>query len=136
LRFAYNPKDYLSFGRIINVPRRGIGEVNLNKIITANAKEDIDMLETIKKIGAGTSSVSFTPQIRSKLKELSVIVDEASEMIKNKVNILQTSIRFFFFFFFLLISTIGRCIRYYSFHRHSYQIRRLFERTLFRRPCG
>jgi hypothetical protein len=51
-----------------------------------NADEGTDMLETIKRIGAGTSSVSFTPQIRSKLKELSIVVNEASEMIKNNVS--------------------------------------------------
>lgn len=86
MRFAYNPRDYLSFGRIVNVPRRGIGEVNLNKIRKINAEEDKDILETIKRIGAGTSSVTFTPQISNKLKELSVIVNEASEMIKNNVS--------------------------------------------------
>lgn len=43
LKFIMNPKDKIAFEAIINVPTRGIGKVNLNKIkewLIANCKND------------------------------------------------------------------------------------------------
>ena len=41
LRFSINHNDEQSFRRIINYPRRGIGQTSVDKIITVSNKEDI-----------------------------------------------------------------------------------------------
>lgn len=84
LNFAYNPKDYISFSRIINVPRRGIGDANLKKILTKNQTDQTDLLETIMDIGTSKSG-SFNTFIKKYMLELGIICLEAKKMMDNKV---------------------------------------------------
>ena len=49
LRFSINQNDEQSFRRIINYPRRGIGQTSIDKIITVSNKENISLWEVIEK---------------------------------------------------------------------------------------
>ena len=49
LRLIFNPSDNLSLKRIINEPKRGIGQTSMEKIETIAATNGISMYETIKK---------------------------------------------------------------------------------------
>ncbi|HHY10964.1 MAG TPA: UvrD-helicase domain-containing protein, partial [Firmicutes bacterium] len=47
LRLIYNPQDDFSFRRIINVPRRGIGEVTLNRLASYAAEFGLSLFESL-----------------------------------------------------------------------------------------
>ncbi len=49
LRFSINQNDEQSFRRIINFPRRGIGQTSVEKIITISNKENISLWEVVTK---------------------------------------------------------------------------------------
>ena len=49
LRFSINHNDEQSFRRIINYPRRGIGQTSVDKIITVSNKEDISLWEVLHR---------------------------------------------------------------------------------------
>ena len=49
LRFSVNQNDEQSFRRIINFPRRGIGQTSVEKIITISNKENISLWEVVTK---------------------------------------------------------------------------------------
>ena len=49
LRFSINQNDEQSFRRIINYPRRGIGQTSIDKIITVSNKQNISLWEVIEK---------------------------------------------------------------------------------------
>ncbi len=46
-RFIQNPNDFMSFERIINIPKRGIGKTTFEKIVDIAKKEKADAIETI-----------------------------------------------------------------------------------------
>ena len=49
LRFSINQNDEQSFRRIINYPRRGIGQTSVNKIVTISNKEGISLWEVLER---------------------------------------------------------------------------------------
>lgn len=85
LNFAYNPKDSLSFTRIVNVPKRGIGAAKLKKIMEKNDMDGTDLLETIMDIGRSKSR-SFGASIKSNLTELGSLCTTLKAMMTRKVN--------------------------------------------------
>jgi DNA helicase-2/ATP-dependent DNA helicase PcrA len=98
LLFAYNPKNTTAFSRIVNVPRRGIGDVWMKRILECNRDAPGDsMLDTLKKIVKRQSPIQFTFGIITKLKDFINIVGNIRSMIEAKVK--NTS----FFFSFLII---------------------------------
>src|SRR5258708_13278604 len=44
LRFCFNPKDSISFGRIVSVPSRKIGNVTVDALSTSSRERDADLL--------------------------------------------------------------------------------------------
>ena len=50
LRYLINPKDSLSFFRIVNFPPRGIGKTVIDKIINSLNSTDLNLPETLKKL--------------------------------------------------------------------------------------
>jgi DNA helicase-2/ATP-dependent DNA helicase PcrA len=50
LKFSINPYDFVSFARIINVPRRGIGEATLKKILDKASNYGMDYFLTVKEM--------------------------------------------------------------------------------------
>ncbi|MEA2097977.1 MAG: 3'-5' exonuclease [Patescibacteria group bacterium] len=46
-RFIQNPDDFLSFERIVNIPKRGIGKTTFEKIISVAKTERINVIEAI-----------------------------------------------------------------------------------------
>ena len=61
MRFAINQQDEASFRRIINLPKRGIGDSTVDKIIVAANDHDISIWEVMQNAESfigGTSSIS------------------------------------------------------------------------------
>lgn len=74
----------MSFSRIINVPRRGVGEANLKKILEKNENDETDLLDTIMDIGMSNTS-SFNTFIKKSMLELGNICLTAKKMMDDKV---------------------------------------------------
>lgn len=91
LRFAYNPSDSFSFKRILNVPKRGIGEVNMKKILTYRENQKITLMEALERIVNQKAVPSITAGLRNKLKELYEICAEIKNQIDEKeVDVAET----------------------------------------------
>lgn len=73
---------------MINVPKRGIGDANIKKIMQKNEMDKTDLFETITDIGMNNSG-SFNAIIRKKLLELATTCLTIKEMMTKKV-ILKT----------------------------------------------
>ncbi|KAI8991764.1 P-loop containing nucleoside triphosphate hydrolase protein [Mycotypha africana] len=88
LRFAYNPKDHSAFKRIINVPRRKIGEKSLEKLVEFKKKNASDFLEAIHEICYGRCTNSgIAAAMRNKLKEFVTVIDSIRNMINDQTEI-------------------------------------------------
>lgn len=76
LRLIYQPEDLASFRRIINVPKRGIGNVSLERFLANKKTNFIDELINAEQ------NVAFTPKARQALatfgKKLKTLQKEAS----------------------------------------------------------
>ena len=68
LKVVFNPLDSFSFQRIINVPRRGIGDVSLQKIQGSANDHGYSLLEMCT---APDEIEGLTPKIRKSIEELS-----------------------------------------------------------------
>ncbi|HEV2952629.1 MAG TPA: UvrD-helicase domain-containing protein [Candidatus Dormibacteraeota bacterium] len=51
LRFLSNPADGVSFGRIVNVPRRKVGPVTVEALTSFAHEAGLDLIETMDRIG-------------------------------------------------------------------------------------
>lgn len=49
LRFVYQPEDFVSFNRIINLPPRGLGEKSLQVIMAHKREHGLGLLETLQQ---------------------------------------------------------------------------------------
>ncbi|EON78783.1 ATP-dependent DNA helicase UvrD/PcrA [Lunatimonas lonarensis] len=71
LRFVVNPSDEEAFKRIVNYPKRGIGDTSVEKILIAAYEHDIPIWEVITNASsflsgrAVTSLEDFTTMVRS-----------------------------------------------------------------------
>ncbi|KAI8140462.1 P-loop containing nucleoside triphosphate hydrolase protein [Fennellomyces sp. T-0311] len=61
LRFFYNPNDTEAFERIINKPKRGVGEVTMNKIEGQSRKKNWNIIRVLESIGQGTAKNITVP---------------------------------------------------------------------------
>lgn len=67
LLFTRNPKDRVSFERIVNVPAKGIGEKTIGKIIAKAEEKQVDVIESIRMLSDEKDRPSIAP---SKMKSL------------------------------------------------------------------
>ncbi len=67
LKFLINPYDYVSFERLIQAPRRGIGEVYLKKIREAGEKKEISILDSLNDENL---LKEFPQKVRKEIKKL------------------------------------------------------------------
>ena len=74
-----NTKDDIAFERIINVPRRGIGETTLNTIKAESAVNNQSMYEYLRDVDKENSEVSN--KILNSLKTMVTVIDHAREDI-------------------------------------------------------
>ena len=78
LRFSINQNDEQSFRRIINYPRRGIGQTSVDKIITISNKENISLWEVVTQ-----SSTLLTSRIHNLLTPFKDLILSFSNFSKN-----------------------------------------------------
>ncbi|SAM03629.1 hypothetical protein [Absidia glauca] len=87
LSFFHNPRDVSAFIRMINVPKRGLGDVAIKKIQMTARMEQWTLLETMENLVAGhpqTASIRLMARSRSSLQSLLVLYNEVKEQIFRK----------------------------------------------------
>lgn len=75
----------------MNVPKRGIGDATLKKIIKKNETDQTDLLQTIMDIG-GSKSRSFGASIKKNLLAFGSICSTIKEMMTKQVNDIDINI--------------------------------------------
>src|SRR5205823_3984180 len=94
LRFLFNPADTVSFGRIVNVPRRKVGPVTVEKVIAhARAKEStpLAVLAAPEEIaGVGKAAIAPLLRFRDQLESLRATLGalKPSELAEHVVEVM------------------------------------------------
>lgn len=98
LKVLANPKDDLSLKRIINVPGRGVGAKTIAKMEDFCSKENLTLLETVRRIGRVDT---ISPRLRSAIEDFVNVldgfaalkdqlpIDEFTEMVAEKTGYLD-----------------------------------------------
>ncbi len=71
LKLIYNTDDSQSFRRIVNVPKRAIGDTTIKNLADFADKEDISLFAACQRI---EDAVEIPPRTRSKLKDFSELI--------------------------------------------------------------
>ncbi len=77
LRVLVNPKDQEALLRIINYPRRGIGDTTLSKLTEENRKRHLPLITILRKTVSGEIDIALSPKSLGGLKEFLDILDTA-----------------------------------------------------------
>ncbi|EKB54668.1 DNA helicase PcrA [Facklamia hominis] len=78
LRLVDNPKDDLSFNRIINEPKRGIGASSVSKLQDFAASLNLSNFQAAQQVNASNLSAS----VKKKFQDFSVMIDRLHEQAK------------------------------------------------------
>lgn len=76
LRLVYQPNDRVSFQRIVNVPKRSIGAVSLQKFLTWNDQQNQSIIDGLLSIGAADG---ITGRAKNSLLELGDLLSELQQ---------------------------------------------------------
>ncbi len=71
LRLIYNTDDSQSFARIVNVPKRAIGDTTIKNLQTFADQNDMSLFEAVKHID---DALEIPPRTRSKLKDFAELI--------------------------------------------------------------
>ncbi len=75
LRFLANKNDYISFSRIINTPKRGIGQTTIDKIYSIAQEKEISFYEVVRN----SSKYSDLKRQQAKLNDFADLIDSLSK---------------------------------------------------------
>ena len=78
LRLIHNEKDDVSLTRIINTPRRGIGDVALEKIRIAALENEYSMLEALRYV----PNIELSDRVRENINQVILAIDDTREKLK------------------------------------------------------
>lgn len=78
LRLLYQPNDRLSFARIVNLPKRGVGAVSVAKFLDWNDQQDQTIIEGLLAVEAAES---LTSRAKKPLKEIGVLLTKLQQNI-------------------------------------------------------
>ncbi len=71
LKLIYNPDDSQSFRRIVNVPKRSIGDTTVKNLATFADNEDISLFAACQRI---EEAIEIPPRTRAKLRDFSQLI--------------------------------------------------------------
>ena len=83
LRLIVNPHDNMSLTRIINVPRRGFGPINIARLMEFAASQGVSIFETIASEENLRRVPQLSPRIRQRLREFAAMIIGFQELSKN-----------------------------------------------------
>ena len=79
LRLIYQPRDTMSFSRIVNVPTRGIGATSLEKFLTWQSATDYDVLTALSNV---EQTSKLTPRAKTAFMQLSDTLRSLQAMVQ------------------------------------------------------
>lgn len=80
LKLIYNPDDSQSFKRIVNVPKRSIGDTTIKNLQEFADKEDISLFQACQRI---EEAEEIPPRTRSKLKDFTELILKFKDAVKS-----------------------------------------------------
>ena len=83
LRLIVNPNDNMSLQRIINVPRRGFGPINIARLSEFAAQNNLSIFEVISKEENLRHVPQLSPRIRQRLREFAAMIISLGESQRN-----------------------------------------------------
>lgn len=83
LRLVYQPMDVMSFSRVVNVPKRGIGATSLEKFLKWQASSGMDIISAL--INAEQAS-GLTPRARTSLVRVGEILRQVQVMVEQEAS--------------------------------------------------
>lgn len=75
LRFVFQPEDFVSFTRIINLPPRGLGDVTLARLDSYRRAENKGLMETLRN---AAEVPGLLPRAAKALQSFSALIDDLS----------------------------------------------------------
>lgn len=83
LRLIVNPHDNMSFQRIINVPRRGFGPINIARLAEFAAQNEISIFDVISKEENLRHVPQLSPRMRQRLRDFAAMIISFGESQRN-----------------------------------------------------
>ncbi|HOJ49507.1 MAG TPA: 3'-5' exonuclease [Spirochaetota bacterium] len=80
LRIIVNPKDDVSIKRVINIPKRNIGQITIKKIIDLTEKNNITFIEAIKIILDNPKEYRLSDKTLKGLKDFYALITEITDL--------------------------------------------------------
>lgn len=74
LRLVLNPYDHISLLRVVNVPRRGLGPINMNRLLTFAEMRDIPLFEIMVNPDILYSVPQLSPKAKQTLQEFAALI--------------------------------------------------------------
>ena len=74
LRLIMNPRDDISFLRVVNVPRRGIGPINLERLTEFAAQRDLAIFDVVVASNMLDQVPQLSPKCKQKLREFAIMI--------------------------------------------------------------
>lgn len=81
LRILVTPTDFISFSRIINMPKRGIGKKTLDKIIQESVVGEISIIEVLRNLLSNQGSFKPTKKAFEGLQDFMIFYDSMKSLI-------------------------------------------------------
>jgi DNA helicase-2/ATP-dependent DNA helicase PcrA len=91
LSFMVNPRDEISFRRIVNKPTRGLGAVTVDRLIDASLAEGKDLLETSRNM---VQSKKLSSKALAGLEKFIKVMDDGKSLLKNLQPVITISDEF------------------------------------------
>lgn len=76
LRIVYQPYDEVSFRRVVNVPKRGLGEVSVDRFLEWRAQTERSVVEALQQVDLCND---LTPRARKELQALGELFSKLAE---------------------------------------------------------
>ncbi|KAJ8654829.1 hypothetical protein O0I10_009553 [Lichtheimia ornata] len=88
LRFFYNPNDTEAFERIIHKPRRGVGEVTLDKMQQLSRRNGWNVIKVLRELTASKPSpdlnMTVSSKVKQNLREFLALFEDIRRLMKEK----------------------------------------------------
>ena len=93
LRFTVNQRDEEAFKRIINLPKRGIGDTTVARITVTAAENNVPIWEVVSNIGNYATGRTITPieQFATLIKSFMLMLEAGKDAFEVSAHIAKTS---------------------------------------------
>ncbi len=95
LRSLVSPFDPVSFSRVINLPKRGIGEKTLEKVLKESVTLEISIIDMVKVLLSGKGPFKLTAKAQEGFGSFMNFYNKISEMIIKGVSIAELIVQVF-----------------------------------------